>query len=294
MRFRFEERQREFAAEVVGLDIREALTAAEAAAIEAASLRWPVLVYRGQQASDAEQAAFSAHFGDLQRATGYTQGPSRGRLDASMTDASNIGADDRTFQAGDRRRMNLLGSRRWHTDGSYKDIPAKYSFLSCRVAPEVGGETQFADLRAAYDALPAPLKALIEALELEHDLAHSRAVCGFPDAELTDRDALPPARHRLVRVQPETGRRSLYISSHAKCVIGWPAPESVDLLRELTERATQPAHVHTHRWATGDLVQWDNRVTMHRALRHYPETAPRDMRRTTVYDGGALAADKVA
>jgi alpha-ketoglutarate-dependent 2,4-dichlorophenoxyacetate dioxygenase len=272
-----------FASIVEGIDLRRPCSADEVAAIERGIDVSPVLIFRGQMIDDEQQMVFSRNFGELQRAT-YTKNPENYRLGSAMTDSSNLGKDNQPLQPGDRRRMNNLGSRRWHTDGSFRRVPGKYSLLSGRVIPSSGGETQFADMRAGYDALPEGLKATIDELIVEHNLIHSREKVGYTGFSEDERAALPPVRQPLVRRHPRTGRKSLYLSSHASHIVGWPLPEGLDLLHELTEIATQPQFVYTHRWQVGDLVMWDNRVTMHRARRHFPETAPRDLRRTTIED----------
>ena len=284
MAIHLEEVKQGFAARVTGIDLKQTPSEDDVAAINAAILKFPVLVFPEAKITDQQQAAFASHFGPLQYATGYTQGPSDGRLDRVMTDSSNIGTDDKTFQRGDRRRMNLLGSRRWHTDGSYKKIPAKISFLQAHVVPEKGGETQFADMQGAYESFPPELKELIDGLVVEHSLIHSRKATGFENPLTDHPDVLPVIHQRLVRRHPDTGRRSVYVSSHASHIVDWPLPEGLDLLYELTDRATKPEFVYTHKWTVGDVVMWDNRVTMHRVLRHYPEDAPRDLRRTSVED----------
>lgn len=271
-----------FAAQVHNIDLRQPLTADQATALQAGIDTYPILVFRGPKITNEQQIAFSRHFGNLSRATEYQNDPSKRRLGAEMTDASNLSEDSQVLGAGDRRRMNNLGSRRWHTDGSYKRLSGKYSLLSAHAVASIGGETQFADMRAGYDALPDKLKDLIEGLVVEHSIFHSRAVVGFGEFSNEDQASLPAARHPVVRIHPATGRKSLYISSHASHIVDWPRPEGIDLLHELTEWATQPANVYTHRWQVGDLVMWDNRFTMHRARRHYPETEVRDMRRTTI------------
>ena len=275
----------DFAAEVSGVDMREAPGDALVRALEDAIARFPVLVLRNQDLTDEQHIAFVRPFGELQESTEYRTSKGEGRLPGLMTDASNIGKDNRTFGAGDARRMNNLGSRRWHTDGSFRPQPVKYSFLAARSVVQQGGETQFADMRNGYDALPNDLKERIEGLVVEHSLLHSRRMAGF-HAEPTDLERLKLAsvHQRLVRRHPKTGRRSLYLSSHASHVVDWPLPEGLDLLYELTDRATQPQFVYTHKWRLYDVVMWDNRVTMHRARRHTPETDPRDMRRVSVLD----------
>ncbi len=271
-----------FVAEIGGIDLRTPVSPADVAIIQEAVDHHPVLVFRAPGTTNEQQIAFSRNFGSLARATEYQKDPMKRRLGGEMTDASNLGEDSKVLGAGDRRRVNNLGSRRWHTDGSYKRYSGKYSLLSCHSVVEHGGQTQLADMRAGYDALPEKLKQLVDGLVLEHSIFHSRAVCGFSGFSSEEQAQLPSAQHPLVRVHPASGRKSLYISSHASHVVGWPVPEGIDLLLELTEWATQPAHVYTHAWQVGDMVMWDNRFTMHRARRHYPETAVRDMRRTTI------------
>lgn len=271
-----------FAAEVQGVDLRNPIAPADVEAIQAGIDNFPVLVFHGPVLTNEQQIVFSRNFGTLARATEYQRDPSKRRLGAEMTDASNLSENNEVLGAGDRRRMNNLGSRRWHTDGSYKRLSGKYSLLSAHSVATDGGETQLADMRGGYDALPDKLKQLIEGLIVEHSIFHSRAVVGFAQFSEQEQAEHPSAQHPLVRIHPATGRKSLYISSHASHIVGWPRPEGIDLLHELTEWATQPANVYTHRWQLGDLVMWDNRFTMHRARRHYPETEVRDMRRTTI------------
>jgi alpha-ketoglutarate-dependent 2,4-dichlorophenoxyacetate dioxygenase len=273
-----------FAAEVVGLDLRRPPDAALVAQIEQAIERHPVLVLRNQDLTDEQHIAFTRPFGDLQQSTEYLTEKGEFRLPALMTDASNLGKDYQTFGAGDARRMSNLGSRRWHTDGSFKMRPVKYSLLAARTVTRQGGETQFADMRGAYDGLPDDLKERIDGLIIEHNLLHSRRMVGFAEANELEQARLGSVHQRLVRRHPKTGRKSLYLSSHASHVVGWPLPEGLDLLYELVDRATQPAFVYTHAWRLFDIVMWDNRVTMHRARRHSPETDPRDMRRVSVLD----------
>lgn len=271
-----------FVAEIAGIDLREPVSADDVAIIQDAIDNHPVLVFHGPGMTNDQQIAFSRNFGSLARATEYQRDPSKRRLGGEMVDASNLSETSEVLEAGDRRRVNNLGSRRWHTDGSYKRLSGKYSLLSCHTVVSDGGETQFADMRGGYDALPEKMKELVEGLVVEHSIFHSRAVVGFTGFSAEEQANLPSAQHPLVRIHPASGRKSLYLSSHASHVVGWPKPEGIDLLHELVEWATQAGNVYTHRWQVGDLVMWDNRFTMHRARRHYPETAVRDMRRTTI------------
>jgi len=271
-----------FVGEVSGIDISRPLTAAEVAAIEAGMDRYAVLVFHDQTITDEQQMAFSRNFGSLEDARGGTiTKPEDKRLQVGMNDVSNLGKDGRPLDRLSRERAFNLGNMLWHSDSSFRAVPAKYSLLSARVVNPTGGNTEFADMRAAYDALDGPTKALIEDLVCEHSLMYSRGSLGMADFSDEERVMFRPVRQRLVRTHPVTGRRSLYLSSHAGAIVGMPMAEARILLRDLTEHATQPAFVYVHRWRRWDLVMWDNRQMMHRA-RRYDESQPRDMRRTTV------------
>jgi alpha-ketoglutarate-dependent 2,4-dichlorophenoxyacetate dioxygenase len=271
-----------FVGEVSGVDITQPLTRDEVAAIEAGMDRYAVLVFRDQRLTDEAQLAFSRRFGELEqtRGTGISK-PGEQRLDPAFADVSNLDKDNRLLARDNRRRLYSLGNRLWHSDSSFKAIPATYSLLSGRVVVDRGGETEFADMRAAYDALDAATRAEIEDLVCEHSLIYSREVLGFDDLTSEERATMRPVRQRLVRRHPVTGRKSLYIASHIGTIIGWPMPEARAFIRDLTEHATQPQFVYSHRWRQWDLVMWDNRQVMHR-VRRYDETQVRDMRRTTV------------
>jgi alpha-ketoglutarate-dependent 2,4-dichlorophenoxyacetate dioxygenase len=271
-----------FVGEVSGVDITQPLTRDEVAAIEAGMDRYAVLVFRDQRLTDEAQLAFSRRFGELEqtRGTGISK-PGEQRLDPAFADVSNLDKDNRLLARDNRRRLYSLGNRLWHSDSSFKAIPATYSLLSGRVVVDRGGETEFADMRAAYDALDAATRVEIEDLVCEHSLIYSREVLGFDDLTSEERATMRPVRQRLVRRHPVTGRKSLYIASHIGTIIGWPMPEARAFIRDLTEHATQPQFVYSHRWRQWDLVMWDNRQVMHR-VRRYDETQVRDMRRTTV------------
>jgi len=198
-----------------------------------------------------------------------------------MQDASNLDKDQKPLARDDRRRMFNLGNRLWHSDSSYRAVPAKYSLLSGRIVVDQGGHTEFADMRAAYDALDAATKAEIEDLVCEHSLMFSRGELGFSELSDQERAMFRPVRQRLVRTHPVSGRNSLFLSAHAGGIVGWPVPEARAFLRDLVEHATQPRFVYSHKWRQWDLVMWDNRQIMHRVTR-FDETRVRDMRRTTV------------
>jgi alpha-ketoglutarate-dependent 2,4-dichlorophenoxyacetate dioxygenase len=271
-----------FVGEVSGIDIARPLSRDEVAAIEAGMDRYAVLVFPERRITDEQQMAFSRNFGALEDARGGNiTRPEDRRLQTGMNDVSNLGRDGRPLDRDSRQRLFNLGNMLWHSDSSFRPIPAKYSLLSARVVNPAGGNTEFADMRAAYDALDADTKAQIEDLVCEHSLMYSRGSLGMLDYSEEERAMFRPVRQRLVRTHPVSGRKSLYLSSHAGAIIGMPMPEARILLRDLTEHATQAAFVYVHRWRPGDLVMWDNRQMMHR-VRRYDENQPRDMRRTTV------------
>lgn len=274
--------QQHFVGEVSGIDLRENLSPEDVAAIDAGMDRYAVLVFRDQDLSDEQQIAFTRNFGELERAVGSNIIPaSERRLSLEMADVSNLGQDHRPLARDDRKRMFNLGNRLWHSDSSFRAIPAKYSLLSARILPSGGGNTEFADMRAAYDALDDATKAEIEDLICEHSLIYSRGQLGFTEFTPEELVTFRPVRQRLVRTHPVTGRKSLYLSSHAGTIVGWPVPEARAFLRDLAEHATAREFVYVHRWRPHDFVMWDNRQTMHR-VRRFDETEVRDMRRTTV------------
>ena len=271
-----------FAAEVEGLDLTRPLAADEIAAVHAGMDRYAVLVFHDQPLDDEQQLAFTRSLGDIEHAIGTSlRAPDEYRLPTTFADVSNLDKDHRVFARDDRRRLFGLGNRLWHSDSSFKVIPAKYSLLHARSIPSRGGNTEFADMRAAWDALDADTRAEVEDLVCEHSQLFSRQQLGFTDFTDEERERFRPVRQRLVRTHPVTGRRSLYLSSHAGGILGWPVPEARAFLRDLVEHATRREFVYAHRWRVGDLVMWDNRQTMHRA-RPFPADEPRDMRRTTL------------
>jgi alpha-ketoglutarate-dependent 2,4-dichlorophenoxyacetate dioxygenase len=270
-----------FAGEVSGVNLRRPLSAHEVAAIEAGMDRYAILVFHDQDITDEQQIAFTRNFGEIENsAGGNVTRPQEKRLDPLMNDVSNLGQDHKPLPRDDRRRLFNLGNQLWHSDSSFRAIPAKYSLLSGRIVVENGGNTEFADMRAAWDALDDETKRACEDLVCEHSLLYSRGLLGF-DVTDEERAMFRPVRQRLVRTHPVTGRKSLYLSSHAGTILGWPVPEARAFLRDLTEHATQPRFVYSHKWRRHDLVMWDNRQVMHR-VRRFDEKLVRDMRRTTV------------
>jgi alpha-ketoglutarate-dependent 2,4-dichlorophenoxyacetate dioxygenase len=271
-----------FAGEVSGADITQPLSSEEVAAIEAGMDRCAILVFHDQRLTDRQQQAFSRNFGELEHtAGGNITKPQDRRLDPYMADVSNLDKDHKPLAREDRKRMFNLGNRLWHSDSSYRAVPAKYSLLSGRIVVDKGGNTEFADMRAAYDALDGTTKTEIEDLVCEHSLLYSRGTLGFTDLTDDERAQMKPVRQRLVRTHPVTRRKSLYLSSHIGTIIGWPMPEARAFIRDLAEHATQSQFTYSHKWRQWDLVMWDNRQLMHRVTR-FDETQVRDMRRTTV------------
>jgi alpha-ketoglutarate-dependent 2,4-dichlorophenoxyacetate dioxygenase len=271
-----------FVGEVAGIDITQRLTRTQVQELEAGMDRYAVLVFHDQKFTDEAQQAFSLNFGPLEAtAGGNVTRPEDRRLSDGMADVSNLGADHKPLPRDDRRRLFNLGNRLWHSDSSFRPIPAKYSLLSGRIVVDRGGRTEFADMRAAYDALDTATKAEIEDLVCEHSLIYSRGTLGFTELSEDERRAFTPVRQLLVRTHPVTGRKSLYLSSHIGTIIGWPMPEARAFIRDLTEHATDPRFTYAHKWRQYDLVMWDNRTTMHR-VRRFDETQVRDVRRTTV------------
>jgi alpha-ketoglutarate-dependent 2,4-dichlorophenoxyacetate dioxygenase len=280
-----------FVGEVSDVDLTQPLTPDDVSALDAAINKYAVLVFRDQDLTDDQQMAFTRSFGPIEDSRGgnITKAQDK-RLGLGMNDVSNLGKDGKPLARDSRQMLFNLGNCLWHSDSSFRPIPAKYSLLSARVVNPNGGNTEFADMRAAYDALDDETKETIDDLVCEHTQMYSRGSLGFLDFTEEEKALFRPVLQPLVRRHSQTGRKSLYLSSHAGAIIGLPMPEARVLLRDLTEHATQPAYVYVHRWRPNDLVWWDNRQTMHR-VRRYDQNQPRDMRRTTVAgDGPAIGA----
>ncbi len=275
----------DFVAEISGIDLAQPLHPADRDAIEAAINRYAIVVFHGQKLTDDQQIAFARHFGPLnspaQRAR-HT-GIKHRLASTEIADISNLDGDSNVLAADSKRRLDWLANRLWHTDASFRAVPGALSLLYAHVVPDEGGETEFADLRAAYDALPQKTKAEIEPLIAEHSIWHSRgqlAVTKYTEEELKN---LPPVPQRVVRTHPGSHRKTLYVASHASHIIGMPIADGRLLLMDLIEHSTKPRFVHSHTWKQGDLVIWDNRCTMHRA-RPFDTTQVRDLRRVTTRD----------
>ena len=277
-----------FVAEVSPVDLRQIHDAETLAEIRAGMDEYAILVFRDQAFTDEEQLAFAQRFdGELHTRTG-SRALRKSRLgNEALGDISNLDEGGEILRGDDRRRMYGLGNRLWHTDASFQDPAGRYSMLFARVVPAVGADTEFADMRAAYDALPAEMRARVDGLRVHHSIAHSRQTLGF-EFSAQEQEALEGAVHPLVRTIPRSGRRSLYLASHASRIVDWPVPEGRLLLHELTEHATQRERVYRHAWRVGDLVIWDNRATMHRATPFDDQNVRRELRRVTTLDIAAV------
>ena len=273
-----------FVGEVGAIDLRKVDDADTLAQIRAGMDQYAVLVFHDQQFADGDHLAFAQRLdGALHTKLGSAAIQKNRFGNEALGDISNVGVDGDILQQGDRRRAYSLGNRLWHTDASFQDPPGRYSMLHAKVIPPVGADTEYADMRAAYDALPETTKKQIEGLRVHHSIAYSRQTLGFEFAK-EEEDALKGAVHPLVRTIPRSGRRAVYVASHASRIIDWPVPEGRLLLRDLIEHATQRQFVYRHAWRVGDLVIWDNRCTMHRATPFEDTKYRRELRRVTTLD----------
>jgi alpha-ketoglutarate-dependent 2,4-dichlorophenoxyacetate dioxygenase len=273
-----------FAGEVSPVDLRRVHDPETLAAIREGMDEYAVLVFRDQPFTDAEQLAFAERLDGVLHTKPGISALQKNRLgNEALGDISNLDENGEIMKSDNRRRMYGLGNRLWHTDASFQDPAGRYSMLSAKVVPPVDADTEYADMRAAYDALPEDEKARLEGLRVHHSIAYSRQTLGFEFSE-SEQDALKGAIHPLVRTIPRSKRRSLYVASHASRIIDWPVPEGRLLLRDLIEHATRPEFVYRHQWRGGDLVIWDNRATMHRARPFDDAKYRRELRRVTTLD----------
>lgn len=284
MKMTFTKLHPHFVAEVHGVDLREVRDRETLAQITAGMDEYGVLVFRNQPFTNEEQLEFAERFdGKLHAKTSVAVLAKNRFGNEALTDISNVADTGEILAPNDRRRMSTLSNRLWHTDASFEDPAGRYSMLSARVVPPVSADTEFADMRAAYDALNGEMKATLEDLRVFHSIVHSRQMLGFEFSE-EEKAKLKGAIHPLVRTIPGSRRRSLYLASHASHIDGWPVPEGRLLLADLTEHATQPQFVYRHEWRADDLVIWDNRATMHRARPFDDKKYRRELRRTTTLD----------
>jgi alpha-ketoglutarate-dependent 2,4-dichlorophenoxyacetate dioxygenase len=282
--------RQDFAAEIAGLDLSRDLDPATVRSIWDAIDCYAVLVFHDQRLTDAQLHDFAARFGELEIGRSAARGGPRRLAIPQIGDISNLDLHGNVRTLDDRRRLDSLGNRLWHTDASYMPVPVVLGVLHAVAVPPAsalgGGETEFADMRAAYDALPAGTVAAIEGLVIEHDVFWSRAQIGFTEFPRGEREQYPPSPQKLVRLHPGSKRKTLYLSAHASHVVGWPVADGRLLLLDLTAHAMQAMFVYRHEWNVGDVVIWDNRCTMHRGRPH-DEHQPRDLRRATTLDTGS-------
>ena len=285
-----------FFAEVSGVDLKQPLTPEQFTPIKAAFDEHAVLLFRDQHVNDDQHVDFSAHFGPVFTATNYHREGETPRFRAEMADISNVDHNGEILKPDNDRRQHAHANQLWHTDNSFKHIPSRCSLLAAHEIPPTGGDTEFADMRAAYDALPVEKKAETDDLIVEHSIFRSREQLGYDGFSNGARSELPPVQQVLVRTLQDTGRKALYIASHASHVTGalengeegqtggWSLEKSRALLQELIDFATQPEFTYRHTWRPGDLIVWDNRCTMHRAHPFEEDDQRRILRRTTVSD----------
>jgi alpha-ketoglutarate-dependent 2,4-dichlorophenoxyacetate dioxygenase len=283
-----------FAAEIDGIQLSGSPADAEIAEIWRAIDEFSVLVFRDQSLTDLELRDFAAKFGPLEIGRAAARPGKRRLAIPQIGDISNLDEDHKVRDIHDRRRLDGLGNRLWHTDASYMPVPVVLGMLHAVALPPPSpfgnGETEFADMRAAYDELPPASKQAIGDLIVEHDVFWSRAQVGFTEFPQAERDKYPPSPQRLVRTHPGSKRKTLYLSAHASHIVGWPVADGRLLLLDLNAHATQERFVYSHEWRIGDLVIWDNRCTMHRGRPH-DETKPRDLRRATTLDQASTLSE---
>ena len=273
-----------FAAEIGDVDLSRPLAADDVAAIKDAFATYAVLIFPDQRLSQNQHLDFARNFGPLETTIAVFRKDAQLRLPPQLSDVSNLGPDNEVWGADTRQRMFQLGNRLWHTDSSFKRLPARASLLYARSIAPIGGHTEFADERAAYDALPDTTRRRLDGLVAEHSIFNSRARLGFSNFSDEERQSMRPVPQVLVRTIPESGRKSLYLASHAGRILGMAEAEGRVLIEELIAHATQRQFVYTHRWRVHDLVIWDNRCTMHRGTEFDDLRWKRDVQRATVSD----------
>jgi alpha-ketoglutarate-dependent 2,4-dichlorophenoxyacetate dioxygenase len=273
-----------FAAEIGDVDLSEQVAPADLQAIKEAFTQYAVLIFPDQLLSQDQHLDFARHFGPLETTIGVYRKDAPLRLRKEFADVSNLNHDNEVWGKESRLRLFQLGNRLWHTDSSFKRLPALASLLYARSIPPIGGHTEFADERAAYDALPEETKLRLNCLVAEHSIFNSRARLGFTNFSDEERREMPPVPQVVVRTIPESSRKSLYLASHAGRIFGMPENEGRALIDQLIGHATQRQFVYTHRWRLNDLIMWDNRCTMHRGTEFDDLRWKRDVQRATVSD----------
>jgi len=273
-----------FAAEIGDVDLSAPIEPSDVVAIKEAFTKYAVLIFPDQHLSQDQHLDFARLFGPLETTIALYRKEEPLRLRPEFADVSNLSHDNEVWGKESRQRLFQLGNRLWHTDSSFKRLPARASLLYARSIPPIGGHTEFADERAAYDALPEETKRRLGSLVAEHSIFNSRARLGFSNFSDEERRQMPPVPQVLVRTIPESGRKSLYLASHAGRIFGLPEQEGRALIDELVAHATQRQFVYTHRWRVHDLVIWDDRCTMHRGTEFDDLRWKRDVQRATVSD----------
>jgi alpha-ketoglutarate-dependent 2,4-dichlorophenoxyacetate dioxygenase len=274
--------------EILGVDVTR-IDDATFRQIEDAFNAYSVLLFRDQTLSDEAQIAFSVRFGPLEKTIRTLV--SHGRVLPEISNLANVDADDRLIPAGDKRNIFNAGNQMWHSDSSFKRVPAMASLLSAREVPPEGGETQFASMRVGYEGLPEAMKQRLEGKVAIHSFVYSRGLVGDELLPPDHAAQVPPVPQALVRANPSNGRKAFYVGSHACEIVGMPTEEARALLRELLVAATRPELIYTHRWAPGDLVMWDNRAVLHRGRPWDESRYRRVMHRTTVAGTGPTSED---
>jgi alpha-ketoglutarate-dependent 2,4-dichlorophenoxyacetate dioxygenase len=274
----------EFAAEVGEIDLSRPLPPKTLEEVRAAFSHYAVLIFPAQNLATNDHLRFAEHFGPLEHSIQSSLKGEKLRVPVNIADIANMDADGNLWQKDSRLRLFQMGNRLWHTDSSFKAPSAYTSMLYARSVPPIGGHTEFADLRAAYDALSPARRAELEELIAHHSILYSRAKLGFTTFSDEERQAFKPVRRPLVRRLADNGRDSLYLASHIGAIEGMPELEVETFMRDLIAHASQRQFVYTHRWRVGDLVLWDNRCTMHRGTEYEDTRWPRDMQRATTSD----------
>jgi alpha-ketoglutarate-dependent 2,4-dichlorophenoxyacetate dioxygenase len=270
-------------AEVSGIDLRQALDPDSVQVIEQAMAKFAVLVFRDQDIDEHQHASFTRNFGPIDAGLTLANAMPKRLKNPDVIDLANVDADGNIYAAGHVRNVSLLANQMWHSDSSFKAPKARYSALCGIDVPADGGETEFADQRAAYDALSAAMKTDIEGLVAEHWAFHSRNMLGGGGYSQAGIDKLPPVQWPMVQVVPESQRKTLFVGIHTREIVGKPTAEARMLLMDLLEHATQREFVYRHTWRNHDVVMWDNRCTLHRG-RRYDLSAKRELRRCTTED----------
>jgi alpha-ketoglutarate-dependent 2,4-dichlorophenoxyacetate dioxygenase len=273
-----------FVAEIGDVDLSVPLGIADVTAIKDAFAKYAVLIFPDQHLSQDQHLDFARYFGPLETTIALHRKDTQLRVRKEFADVSNLDPENKVWGKESRQRMFQLGNRLWHTDSSFKYVPARASLLYARSIPPIGGHTEFADERAAYDALAGDMKHCLDSLVAEHSIFNSRARLGFSNFSDEERQGMPPVPQVVVRTIPENGRKSLYLASHAGRIFDMPEDEGRALIEQLVAHVTQRQFIYTHRWRVHDLVIWDDRCTMHRGTDFDDLRWKRDMQRATICD----------